>query len=67
MKGGGEKGGGGGGGERGFGGKEREGGGGHTQYIIKKEDINKAKHTYPKAAVLHCLFKKKKPPRVFFY
>mgnify|MGYP003683624845 CR=1 FL=1 len=30
--------------------------GGHTQHIIKKEDINKAKHTYPKAAVLHRLF-----------
>ena len=34
------------------------GGGGHTHYIhvIKAKEINKEKHTYPKAADLHGLF-----------
>ena len=29
---------------------------GHKQHAIKAEEINKEKHSYTKAADLHCLF-----------
>ena len=28
----------------------------HTVHVIKAEEMNKEKHTYPKAADLYCLF-----------